>query len=358
MEHSIPMVRPRWEHAEFFRSLWRDKNITILVCQRKTKDLIQLNLESILRFYPDIPILVVDGDSQDDSAMYLRWMQLKHPNINVWFRGNKSGGKHTSHGVTMDEAIFNYINTKYVLIMDSDTIMDRGGCVEAMLQQMIDDQNIYATGTLMLVSNAGDACRPPDNGEDILRYSHPSCSLMRVDLYKQMKSKFCDHGAPSVYVMKEAAEKGYEVAYFPIHLYVSHLSGSSWTEPRTIWNHDHDVFIRPFLTIIGSTVPQTDDDYDCFHHSEVQLNNHVILHGESTGEGNKEYKCSNLIYGKRFCVTGEYVFVTEGYRYNSDRELVSKVKKIAVENGAPDVIEIDGLKIYKRNYWQLHKCFI
>lgn len=353
MEHSIPMVRPRWEHAEYFRNMWRERDITILVCQRKTKDLIQLNLESILRFYPDIPILVVDGDSQDDSATYLRWMQLKHPNINVWFRGNKSGGKHTSHGVTMDEAIFGHINTKYVLIMDSDTIMDRGGSVEGMLYQMEADQNIFATGTLMLVSNAGDACRPPDNDGDILRYSHPSCSMMRVDLYKQMKSKFCDHGAPSVYVMKEAADKGLEVAYFPIHLYVSHLSGSSWTEPRTIWNHDHDVYIRPFLTIIGSTVPQLDEDYDVVKHPLIHSSDDVILHGESTGGEVVRHSFTGGAYQKRFSVHGEYVYEGD----NHLAALVEMVKNAAVEKGAPDVIEIEGMKIYRRNYWQLNECF-
>lgn len=357
------MVRPNWQHSNFFKNLWREKDITILVCQRKTKDLIQLNLESILRFYPDIPIVVVDGDSQDDSTLYLKWMQLKHSNIKVWFRGNKGGGKHTSHGVTMDEAIFGYIDTKYVLIMDSDTIMDRSGCVEGMLAQMEANPNMFATGTLMLVSNAGDACRPPENDEDILRYSHPSCSLMRADIYKRMKAKFCDHGAPSVYVMKEAAQNGFEVGYFPIHLYVSHLSGSSWTEPRTIWNHDHDVCLRPFITFVldgtfegltGSLVVQSDKDFNIVTPDRTEGVNKVVLHGGSVGGNNTYHECPNKTYNLRFKLNGEYVCVTS---VPVTKDFVERAKSKVIELGAPDHFELDGIRIVKRNYWQLHECF-
>jgi len=356
-EHSIPMVRPKWGHEDYFKTFWREQNVTVLVCQRKTKDLIQLNLESILRFYPDIPILVVDGDSQDDSTTYLKWMQVKHPNIKVWFRGNKSGGKHTSHGVTMDEAIFNYIDTKYVLIMDSDTIVDRGGFVEGMLDQMEANQSIFATGTLMLVSNNGDACLPPEDDSDILRYSHPSCSMMRTDIYKGMTSKFCDHGAPSVYVMKEAANKGYEVAYFPVHLYVSHLSGSSWTEPRTIWNHDHDVYIRPFITFTQPLyiAPQTDNDFNIVYQNQNEKRHHVILHGESLDGATKEHQCLNYQYGIRFNVNGEYF--CEYDKVLEDERFVEQAKLKAIELGAPDHFELNGVRLVKRNYWQLHECF-
>jgi len=114
------------------------------------------------------------------------------------------------------------------------------------------------------------------------------------------------------------------------------------------------VFIRPFLTIIGDSVAQDDDDYNVVHYSLKGGENNIILHGESTGEGNKEYRCSNLIYGKRFNVIGEYVCVC----YNDHTDLVGEIKRKAIDYDAPDFFEIDGLKIYKRNYWQLHQCFI
>lgn len=363
-EHSIAMVRPKWNHREYFLNQWREKDVTVLICQRKTKDLIQLCVESVLRFYPDIPILIVDGESNDDSTLYCKWMELTNPNIRVWERKNTTG-KHSSHGDTMHEAITKYVDTKYVLIMDSDTIMDRGGCVEGMIEQMQQNQNIFATGTLMLVSKSNEAVGEPKDENDVLRYSHPSCSIMRVDIYNRINAPFCNHGSPSHFTMRVAQEFGYEVAYYPIHLYVSHLSGSSWCEPRTIWNHDHNVFIRPFITfinngvsapLIGSLNTLKDKDYDIVTRSTNGQAYHVIHHGESVGGENKEYHCSGSLYEIRFNVIGEYICDLKDASVLS-QDLVTLAKEKVVFLRAPDEFQLHGLTFTKRQLWQIKDCF-
>lgn len=363
-EHSIPMVRPKWNHREYFLEEWKKKDVTILICQRKTKDLIQLCVESVLRFYPDIPILIVDGESNDDSTLYCRWKELTNPNIRLWERKNTTG-KHSSHGDTMHEAITKYIDTKYVLIMDSDTIADRHGWVEGMLEQMAQNDKIFATGTLMLVAKGNEAVGAPKDDEDILRYSHPSCSLMRADLYKIIEAPFCNHGSPSHFTMRVSQENGFEIAYFPIHYYVSHLSGSSWCEPRTIWNHDHDVFIRPFITfidnsisapIIGALNTQKDKDYDIVTRSTNGQAYHVVHHGESVDGENKEYHCTGNLYEIRFNVTGEYICDLKDIP-TIPADFITLAKEKAIFLRAPDDFELSGVRLVKRQVWQLKDCF-
>jgi len=79
-KHSaIDLIRPFWN----YHRQWND--ITVLICQRNTKTLIQLCLESLLTYYPNIPILVVDGNSDDDSILYLRYKSLVYPKIGHLF---------------------------------------------------------------------------------------------------------------------------------------------------------------------------------------------------------------------------------------------------------------------------------
>ena len=357
------MVRPNWKHREHFLEEWRKKDVTVLICQRKTKDLIQLCVESLLRFYPDIPILIVDGDSQDDSTLYCEWKELTEPNVRVWKRHNKLG-KHSSHGDTMHEAVMSKIDTKYVLIMDSDTIVDRGGWVEEMLGQLSQNEDIFATGTLMLVAKHNEAVGAPRDENDILRYSHPSCSLMRADIYRSLDAPFLNHGSPSHLTMSVAQENGYTIGFYPIHLYVSHLSGSSWCEPRTIWNHDHNVLIRPFITfinsgvvpsIIGTLNTQTDKDYDVVSTCTNGQAYHVIHHGESLDGENKEYQCTDTLYAIRFNVTGEYVCDLR-HSVGLAKDFVRSVKEKAVFERAPDEFTLDGIRLVKRQTWQIKDC--
>jgi glycosyltransferase involved in cell wall biosynthesis len=346
---TTPLIRPFWleEHEEYHKKYWERNDITVLICQRKTLDLIQLCLSSLLRFYPDIPILVVDGDSRDISTVWLRHMAIKHKNIQIWEKPLLNGAKHSSHGVTMDEAIWEHVHTKHVLIMDSDTIVERGGWIEEMLSDLYVKSNSgFAIGSLMSVSDSGDACRPPIDENDILLYSHPSCSLMRVDIYKNFNAKFCDHGAPSVYVMKEARKRGFDVLYFPIERYVSHLSGSSWTEPRTVWNNDHDVMIRPFFTMIkymgltNISFEPTDNMDIIFYGNETTQN--TVVHDDGVPNN-----YSNRTYNQRFNVRGEYVFEDAGEPLNCYTWM-----KIIVDAGEPDSMIIGRTEFIKRSIWQ------
>lgn len=344
----VPMVRPWGIDESYHTKQWSEKDITVLICQRKTKDLIQLCLESLLRFYPDINVLIVDGESGDDSLRYIKYKELITPNVRVWERLGKVLGKHTSHGVTMDEALRNQIKTKYVLIMDSDVIIQRGGWIEEMLNQFASDDKLYATGTLMLVSRSGEACSLPKDDSDILRYAHPSCSIINREMYIGLKP-FGDHGAPCVWNMISAEDAGLNIGYYPVDKYVAHLSGSSWTEPRTIWRHDFGVLIRPFVTFVveqTNNIQLMDTDYDVVF-AGPPFYQEVVIHGDlPTKTDPKKYPI-------RFNVTGEYVCEVSSLKLSA--EFLTKAKDQCINLGAPDEFQVDGLALIKRNIWQQKK---
>lgn len=346
----IALIRPNWDFKDYHLKKWTD--ITVLICQRKTKELIQLTVESLFRFYPDIPVLVVDGNSEDDSLLYLKYKSITHPNLKVFELGNEGVN---SHGTTMDLAIRDHIKTKYVLLLDSDVIIERYGFIEDMLEQMQKEQ-LYATGTLMLVSRHYRACRPPTSDDDVLRYAHPSCSLYDVETYKTLET-FVDHGAPCVYNMIDAESKGLKIGLYPVDKYVAHLSGASWTIPRTIWGNDHDVCLRPFVTFITDKdgiqlEGQTDSDFDIVPYGNLEKKS-VIQH-----EGFKKFDVNNRLYSIRYNVHGEYVCVLSETIESFAKDFVHLLKLQAIEEESPDTMVVGGLLVIKRSLWQLEHCLI
>lgn len=360
MSETVSLIRPYGIDKSWHIEQWVNKHITVLITQRKTLDLTRLCLESLLRFYPDIPILVVDGDSNDDSLLYLRWKSVSTPNIKLWDRRGQVIGKFTSHGVTMHQAITNFIDTKYVLLLDSDVIVERGGWIEGMLEQIQGTDNMYATGTLMEVSDSNDAVGSPNGDDDILRYAHPSCSLYNAAIYKEMNVPFADHGSPCCYNMQEAKKLGYNIGYFPIDRYVGHCSGASWTSPRTVWNNDHDVFLRPFVSFIIKNeinrfyelTYQTSNDFEVVT-ALKSGEGHVILHENLVDVD----VADNYIFTSRFNLRGEYVCVVDDNSLiSADTVYLSKL--MAIDKQAPDEFFVGNLKFTRRTIFQNKNAFI
>jgi hypothetical protein len=299
---------------------------------------------------------VVDGDSKDESILYLRWKELTNPNIKVVNMPKGEGAKFTSHGLSMYYAIREHIKTKYVFLLDSDAIIERGGFLDIMVDSFVWRGNgfimhpTYALGTLMHVSYSNDACGDPKDDNDILKYAHPSASLIDRDIYLELPPA-ADHGSPLCFNMKSAQDKGYAVEYFPIDKYISHLGGASWQERCTIPYHDHDVFIRPFVTFIitgdiRNFACEKDNDFEILTLGE-RVQKEVGMYDEP------EFKLSvdNYVYSLRFKVHGEYVCeVPPGYEMKPG--FMNLIKLRAVESNGQDIIGYDGLKLTRRHIWQ------
>lgn len=345
MNETTPLARPNWNHEDYFREKFED--VTILICQRNTRDLIQLCVSSILQHYPEIKILVVDGNSQDESISWLHFMAAMHPNIKVWERVGRN-----SHGETMHEAIQKFIKTKYVLLMDSDTIVRRGGFIEKMLEQFYDDEKLFATGSLMLVTRSGEGCGDPKNDNDVLRYAHPSCSLYDVDFYKRLNAPFHDHGAPCIAAMIAAEHSHFNIEGFPVEKYVQHLCGASWQQIPTVWNDDADIQIRPLVTFICD---YDDSDEDIIATQTDADFNMVMIDKKITGQistydrGTK-YTHEQL-FDIRFKVNGYYVCDVRG-EVNVQPDFIKTFREFAMAHPNKNELTFQGIKIFKRKYWQ------
>jgi glycosyltransferase involved in cell wall biosynthesis len=342
------LVRPFWNSDDYHKKIWEEKNITVLICQRKTLDATRLCLESLLKFYPDIPVLVVDGNSEDESTLYLHYKAALYPNVKVWDRIGLN-----SHGETMDEAIRQFITTKYVLLMDSDVISERHGYIEGMLKQFKQNSNLYATGNLMLVTRQNQACGAPYDESDVLKYAHPCCSIIDVDVYKTLQP-FINHGAPCVNNMIDAEVHKLDVDYFPVDKYTSHLSGHSWTDPKTIWNNDHDVLFRPLVTFILNNIldvvdihSQSNKDFDVLFPGRHSICN-VVVH-----DGTPPVNINNYLFDIRFNVKGEYVCDLNSGNISDD---LVKILSAEVATNPSDTITIDNITFVKRKVWQRNQA--
>lgn len=345
------LVRPFGIDKNYWLNYWKEKDITVVVCQRKTLDTTRLGLESFLQFYPDIPILFVDGDSADESLLYLKYKALTNSNIKVWERPHLTADKHSPHGTSLHEAIRDHVKTKYVLTLDNDIIVERGGFIEPMLEEL-KKKKLYCIGGVMITSRRNECCGPPINEDDEIRTVHPSTMILDRDMYLSLPAA-ANHGAPYVFNMIAANDRGLGIGYFPVDRHVSHLTGS-WCETPPVWRSDLNVRVRPFVTFILATdfdmdgiSNQIDTDFDCLFVNKVSNLTSVMHDRESF-----EIKDS-LLFDLRLKVSGEYVCVIGGNQEVPD-DLVSQAKweVQSAEEAASSDIQIFDFKFVKRQVWQ------
>lgn len=345
VEHS----RPEWTNEEYHALSWKDKSVTVICTQRKTKNAIQLTIESLLRFYPNILIVIADDNSLDDSAQYLQYKELVTPNLTVWMRTEENSSGRHGHGRILHELIEKFVRTKYVLTLDSDMVIEKGGFVELMIAEFEKDNNLYGLGTLHYGSyqnNGGEPFTP----EDAVPYAHPQLSMFRVDKYNETETEWIEDGAPLILNMKEAKDLGWRVDYFPTDKYASHRGGSSYVEPRPVWESDHDVFLRPFVTFITSSTKlffthSIDSDFDIVI-AKNPTRTEVVIHGR------EPQVVGNYIYDLRFHVTGEFVCDVRDNPTTLDSGFITRLKDEVIKLKAPEELTMDGLKFVKRKVWQ------
>lgn len=184
---------------------------TAVVVNYKTKHLIKKAVQSFRRYYPSVPLILIDNNSQDGSS---EWC-------------NKQAGEHTTviictsnigHGPALDLGI-KQAKTRYVFTFDSDVVFNRGGFLEKM--QSVAGRENYAVGWLRWVNRNGVSSRNK-NATWLCPYIHPHAALYDRDIYLTLKP-FNHKGAPCADNMHDAKSKGIRVAGFPVENFVTHL---------------------------------------------------------------------------------------------------------------------------------------
>ncbi|HCI69806.1 MAG TPA: hypothetical protein DHV30_04090, partial [Balneola sp.] len=94
-------------------------DITTVIINFQTPDLLDRAVRSFKRFYPEIPLIIIDNGSKDfgqSKKLIKSFGEEFESTEGVFLETN------IFHGPAMDLAIKEYVNTKYVFFLDSDTV--------------------------------------------------------------------------------------------------------------------------------------------------------------------------------------------------------------------------------------------
>ena len=189
-----------------------DLNVTAVIINHQTSALTQRAIESLHRHYPGIQLLLIDNGSRDASLEVLSEWESKHPPTVVL-----RNPKNLYHGPAMHQA-FEHCKSDFVLFLDSDCEIIRGGFIELMLDRAEKAERCYAVGRLVCMNNRGFEVK---SGPTAITYIHPNCMLVRKSMYRTLPP-FVHHGTPCLDNMRAAGLSGYSLVDFPTGTYVVH----------------------------------------------------------------------------------------------------------------------------------------
>lgn len=169
----------------------------ITVCWN-TKELIERAYNSIRKFHPDMPIIIIDGsDPGDPCAAYVRGLASDITTV-------ISLGYNIGHGRGMCLGI-EKAKTKYALMFDSDIEMLKSP-IEAMLAMM--EEDTFGVGD---VDEKADFSRFAHGQygqvEGPVRYLQPCFQLINISNYKKFYP-YVHHGAPCYLTMLDIHKRG------------------------------------------------------------------------------------------------------------------------------------------------------
>lgn len=183
--------------------------VSAAVVNYQTPDLIEIAVRSFHEHYRSVQLLVVDNGSADTS-----------PEVITRLAAELGDSIHTLlldhnrfHGPAMHLAIES-LATPFVYIFDSDTKTQRGGFLEDMMDAC-SGETVYGAGKVVRANRRGFASL---RGVPVLASAF---MLLKRDIYLSLPP-FVHHGLPALRNFQAAAEKGFELAPFPIEEYVTH----------------------------------------------------------------------------------------------------------------------------------------
>jgi len=175
-----------------------DLPITGITVVQNTKNLIERAYNSIRKFYPEIPIIIIDGsDPGNPCAAYVR--ELASDKTTVISLGYNIG-----HGRGMCMGI-DKTKTPYALIFDSDIEMLKP-CLPEMLAMMENDT--FGVGDIdKKVDFNRFVCGTHGHVEVLGKYLQPYFQLIDIRNYKKFYP-YVHHGAPCYLTMLDIHKRG------------------------------------------------------------------------------------------------------------------------------------------------------
>ena len=186
------------------------EDVTGIVVCHNTKALIKRAYESIRKFHPDMPIIIIDGsDKGDPCVAYCKSLASEMTQV-------ISLGHNIGHGRGMHMGI-NKASTKYALIFDSDIEM-----IDSPLAAMLDmmEEDTFGVGSVRKIK-----INVSQSGFIPVLYLHPFFQLINIENYRKFPP-YIHHGAPCVKTMLDIKRRGLSEKIFKdfpdLNRYIKH----------------------------------------------------------------------------------------------------------------------------------------
>lgn len=207
---------------------YSDQMVTGITVTHNTKSLIQRAYESVRKFHPEMPVIIIDGsDPGDPCREYVR--SLASPYTIVGLCDFNIG-----HGRGMDSAI-RMCKTDFALIFDSDIEMLKSP-LELMLSMV--EPDTYSVGYLEKTGLDGYeyGAKPHHKNQDFMWMMHPFFHLLQVKEYFNYHP-YTQHGAPCYKTALDIHRRGLTDKIFKILPGLGHTAGKGWCwEPvKPVW---------------------------------------------------------------------------------------------------------------------------
>lgn len=175
------------------------RDVTGITVCCNTKGLVERAYNSVRRFHPEMPIIIIDGsDSGNPCASYIKSLAS---DVTIVI----SLGYNIGHGRGMCMGI-DRVKTKYALIFDSDIKILKSP-VDQMLKMM--EEDTFGIGNVVKTGLDGFSYRknPQHKEEGWMLYLHPYFQLLNIRNYKKFHP-YVHHGAPCYLTMRDIHKKG------------------------------------------------------------------------------------------------------------------------------------------------------
>lgn len=195
-----------------------ERSVSTVVVNYNTPDLLRDAVTSFRKFYPSVPVIIVDNGSDSPSREAIKQLVTETPNVisATYLPEN------IFHGPAMHHAL-EKLTTDFVFVLDSDTVTTAGDFLDAMIDNC-SNPDVYAVGQTATVNKRGFATADGD-------ITVPVSAYMLIDRKKYLElPPFIHHGLPVLNNMVAARKRGWSIVNFPIDKYIEHLGRGTATK--------------------------------------------------------------------------------------------------------------------------------
>lgn len=188
-------------------------DITTVIINFQTPDLLKVAVSSFKEVYPDIKLLIIDNGSKDEGRSKTMINQLEAELTNteaIYFE------KNIYHGPAMNKVIEKFVDSRFTFFLDSDTETKKPGFLEKMIEILSESEEVYGVGEIVRSNKRGYKA---EDGEKVLLTPY---MMINTTMYRSLRP-FIHHGQPTLQNFADARSKGFELKEFPISDYIDHL---------------------------------------------------------------------------------------------------------------------------------------